>query len=146
MARIEVFTDGACRGNPGPGAWAAIVRVTDAPERELSGFEAATTNNRMELSAAIEGLAATPPGSVIRLSTDSRYVVDGMTQWVAGWIRRGWRKADRSPVLNQELWQRLVAEAGKRKVEWAWVEGHAGHPENERCDVLANLEIDRHRR
>lgn len=142
---IEVFTDGACRGNPGPGAWAAIVRDGEG-SRELSGFDPETTNNRMELTAAIEALAAIPDGAEAVVRSDSRYVVDGMTQWVAGWRRRNWRKSDGKPVLNQELWQRLVAEAERRRIAWKWVEGHAGHPENERCDALANEVIDRHSR
>ena len=139
---IELFTDGACRGNPGPGAWAAIIR-SDGRTRELSGFEVRTTNNRMELTAAIEALAALPAGAEAVLRSDSRYVIDGITQWVPGWKRRNWRKSDGKPVLNQELWQRLVAEAERRRVTWSWVEGHSGHPENERCDALANEVIDR---
>ena len=140
---IEVFTDGACRGNPGPGGWAAVVREA-GDERELSGFDAQTTNNRMELTAAIEALASLPEGAEAKVTSDSRYVIDGITKWVIGWKRKNWRKSDGKPVLNQELWQRLDAEVARRKVAWAWVEGHTGHPENERCDELANIEIDRH--
>ena len=139
---IEVFTDGACRGNPGPGGWAAVVRES-GDERELSGFDPSTTNNRMELTAAIEALASLPEGAEVRLTSDSRYVIDGITKWVIGWKRKNWRKSDGKPVLNQELWQRLDSENGRRKVTWAWVEGHTGHPENERCDELANIAIDR---
>ncbi|MGA1203048.1 MAG: ribonuclease HI [Planctomycetota bacterium] len=140
---IEAFTDGACRGNPGPGGWAAVVRV-EGEERELSGFDPNTTNNRMELTAAIEALASLPESVEVLVTSDSRYVIDGITKWVHGWKRKSWRKSDGKPVLNQELWQRLDAEAGSRSVRWAWVEGHTGHPENERCDQLANIEIDRH--
>ena len=139
---IEVFTDGACRGNPGPGGWAAVIRDENG-ERELSGFDRETTNNRMELSAAIEALASLPEGATARVTSDSRYVIDGITKWVVGWKRKNWRKADGKPVLNLELWQKLVAEVDTRKVTWSWVEGHTGHPENERCDQLANEEIDR---
>ena len=138
---VKIYTDGACRGNPGPGGWAAIVQSDDG-ETELNGFDPSTTNNRMELTAAIEGLASIDEGIEAEVVTDSRYVHDGITKWVVGWQRRNWRKADGKPVLNQELWQRLVEEAGKRTVSWRWVEGHAGHPENERCDRLANLALD----
>ena len=139
---IEVFTDGACRGNPGPGGWAAVIREA-GETRELAGFDPKTTNNRMELTAAIEALASLPAGATARVVSDSRYVIDGITKWVHGWQRRNWRKADGKPVLNQEFWQRLVAETGSRTVTWEWVEGHTGHPENERCDELANQQIDR---
>lgn len=139
--QVELFTDGACRGNPGPGGWAAIIRDGDG-ERHLSGYDPQTTNNRMELTAALEGLRATPVGTEVRVITDSRYLVDGMTRWLAGWVRRGWRKSDKKPVLNRELWQRLAEEAGARSVAWMWVEGHAGHPENELADRLANDAID----
>lgn len=138
---IELFTDGACRGNPGPGAWAAVVRE-DGEERELSGFDPETTNNRMELTAAIRGLASLPADASARVTTDSRYVIDGITKWVRGWVRKNWRKADGKPVLNQELWEALVAETEGRTLEWRWVEGHTGHRENERCDELANQRID----
>ena len=139
---IEVFTDGACRGNPGPGGWAAVIREA-GETRELAGFDPKTTNNRMELTAAIEALASLPDGATARVVSDSRYVIDGITKWVHGWQRRNWRKADGKPVLNQEFWQRLVAATGSRTVTWEWVEGHTGHPENERCDELANQQIDR---
>ncbi|MCA8960236.1 MAG: ribonuclease HI [Planctomycetes bacterium] len=139
---IEAFSDGACRGNPGEGGWGVVIR-DDAGERELSGYSAQTTNNQMELTAAIEALRAIPAGAEVRLVTDSRYVVDGITSWIHGWIRRDWRKADKKPVLNKELWQALHLEAQRRSVSWEWVRGHAGHPENERCDELANEAIDR---
>ena len=139
---IKLYTDGACRGNPGPGGWAAILQ-TDGDEKEFSGGERSTTNNRMELTAVIEGLSRTPEGSRVTVICDSQYVVKGMTEWVLGWIQRGWRKADRKPVLNRELWQRLLDETKRRQVTWNWVEGHAGHPENERCDRLANAVMDR---
>ncbi|MEM7263578.1 MAG: ribonuclease HI [Planctomycetota bacterium] len=139
---IEVYTDGACRGNPGEGGYGVVIQ-DEGGEHEFSGYDASTTNNRMELTAAIEGLKATPTGETVRVTTDSKYVVDGITSWIHGWIRRGWKKADKSPVLNQELWQALHAETQARKVEWRWVKGHAGHLENERCDQLANEAMDR---
>ena len=133
---VEIFTDGACRGNPGPGGWAAILRFGDA-ERELSGGDPATTNNRMELTAAIAGLATLKRPCRVRLYTDSQYVRDGITKWLAGWKVRNWRTADRQPVKNVDLWQRLEAAAAPHSVEWIWVRGHTGHPENERADALA---------
>jgi ribonuclease HI len=134
---VELFTDGACKGNPGPGGWGALLRY-NGREKELSGGERDTTNNRMELMAAIEGLnALTRPCRVI-LSTDSKYVMDGITKWVHGWKRNGWRTADRKPVKNAELWQALVAATAPHEVEWRWVKGHDGHPENERADALAS--------
>ncbi len=138
---IEVYTDGACRGNPGPGGWAAVVRDADG-SRELTGFDPSTTNNRMELTAAIEALATLPPDSQVRVLSDSKYVIDGITNWCSAWIRRGWRKSDGKPVLNRELWQRLIEETSRMKVDWRWVEGHSGQEENERCDLLANMAID----
>ena len=139
---IRLFTDGACRGNPGPGGWAAILEI-DGESRELSGAAPDTTNNRMELTAAIEGLGATPDGATVEVISDSRYVIDGITQWIHRWKRHDWKKSDRKPVLNQDLWQALSAVVDARQVTWQWVEGHTGHPENERCDVLANQEVDR---
>jgi ribonuclease HI len=136
MTEVEIFTDGACKGNPGPGGWAAIVR-SGAHEKELSGGEPLTTNNRMELLAAIRGLEALMRPCSVSLYTDSLYVRDGITKWVHGWKRNGWRTADRKPVKNAELWQELVEAAAPHKVEWHWVRGHAGHPENERADRLA---------
>ena len=133
---VEIFTDGACKGNPGPGGWGALIRM-GAHEKELSGGEALTTNNRMEMTAAIEALKAlTRPCRVI-LSTDSNYVKDGITTWIHGWRRNGWRTANKKPVKNADLWQALLAETGRHQIEWRWVKGHAGHAENERADQLA---------
>jgi ribonuclease HI len=137
---VEIFTDGACRGNPGPGGWAAILRYGDT-ERELSGGDPATTNNRMEMTAAIAGLEALKRPCRVRLYTDSQYVRDGITQWLRGWQARGWRTADKKPVKNVDLWQRLDAAAAPHQVEWLWVRGHAGHPENERADALARAAV-----
>ena len=141
MERITVYTDGACQGNPGPGGWAAV--IVNPERRELAGFEPATTNNRMELTAALEGLRALPPGSEIDLHTDSQYVRNGMQEWLARWRRNGWRTADRKPVKNADLWRALDELAAERRVHWHWVRGHNGHPENERCDELANDAIRR---
>lgn len=141
MKHVDIFTDGACSGNPGPGGWGAILRYGDK-EKEMSGGEAETTNNRMELMAAIEGLnALTRPCHVV-LSTDSNYVKDGITKWVHGWRRNGWRTADRKPVKNVELWQALVEATARHQIEWRWVRGHAGHPDNERADRLASDAAD----
>jgi len=140
-AVIVVFTDGACRGNPGPGGWAALVR-TEAGDTMLSGAEPESTNNRMELMAAIEGVEAQPENSVIHLTTDSQYVRQGITSWIKGWKRNGWKTAARKPVKNQDLWQRLDAAVACRNVEWFWVKGHSGHPDNEAVDEGANLAID----
>jgi ribonuclease HI len=137
---IEIFTDGACSGNPGPGGWAAILRFGEV-EKELSGGEAATTNNRMEMTAAIEGLDALKRPCQVRLYTDSTYVRDGIMRWLPQWKARGWRTADKKPVKNADLWVRLEAAAAPHQVEWIWVRGHAGHPENERADVLARAAI-----
>ena len=141
MKRIEIFTDGACRGNPGRGGWGALLRYGDR-ERELCGGEALTTNNRMELTAAIEALAALRERCEVDLYTDSQYVRDGVTQWMANWKRRGWRTADRKPVKNIDLWQALDREATRHQVRWHWVRGHSGHDGNERADQLANRGID----
>jgi len=135
-AEVEIFTDGACSGNPGPGGWGAILRYRDT-EKELSGGAVMTTNNRMEITAAIEALAALKRSCRVRLYTDSQYVRDGITQWLRGWKARNWRTADKKPVKNVDLWQRLEAAAAPHQVEWLWVRGHAGHPENERADSLA---------
>ena len=140
-AVVEIFTDGACRGNPGPGGWAALLRYNGA-ERSVSGAERETTNNRMELMAAIEGLAALKRHSTVVLTTDSQYVRQGITQWIAGWKRRGWRRADRKPVLNRDLWQRLDALNEAHDVSWHWVKGHSGHVENDAVDHAANVAID----
>lgn len=133
---IEIFTDGACSGNPGPGGWGALLLHGDT-EKELSGGEPETTNNRMELMAAIMALEALKRPCDVKLTTDSVYVKDGITKWMANWKKNGWRTANRKPVKNAELWQRLEAAIGTHNVSWHWVKGHAGHPENERADELA---------
>ncbi len=133
---ITIWTDGACSGNPGPGGWGAILRGR-GHEKELSGGAAATTNNRMELTAAIMALEALKQPSEVDLHTDSQYVRGGVTGWIHGWKRNGWRTADKKPVKNMELWQQLDAATANHQVRWHWVKGHAGHPENERADVLA---------
>ena len=138
---VDIYSDGACRGNPGPGGWAAIL-MSGGHERELSGAETATTNNRMELLAVINALAALKRRVRARVYTDSQYVRLGMTEWLAGWKARGWRTADRKPVRNQDLWQRLDELAAGHEIEWHWVKGHSGNPGNERCDALANAAID----
>ena len=137
MKEIELFTDGACSGNPGPGGWGAILRY-NGMEKELSGGEENTTNNRMELTAAIEGLSALKEPCRVRLVTDSRYVADGIGKgWAASWRKNGWRKADKKPALNADLWEKLLLLTELHTVEIEWVRGHNGHPENERCDALA---------
>jgi ribonuclease HI len=139
-AEVEIFTDGACRGNPGPGGWAAILRYRGV-EKELSGFDPETTNNRMEMMAAIAGLEALKRPCRVRLYSDSQYLRDGITKWIHQWKGRGWRTADKQPVKNIDLWQRLAAAALRHSVIWEWVRGHAGHPENERADALARARI-----
>ncbi len=141
---VEVFTDGACRGNPGPGGWAALLR-TGAKEREISGGEPLTTNNRMELVAAIEALNALKKPCRVEIHTDSNYVRDGITKWIHGWQRNGWRTADRKPVKNADLWQQLLQAEARHSVKWHWVKGHSGHPENDRVDSLACDEADKQR-
>ena len=136
MANVEIFTDGACKGNPGPGGWGAVIR-SGAREKELSGGEALTTNNRMELLAAIRALEALKRPCTVILTTDSVYVRDGITKWIHGWRRNGWKTADRKPVKNAELWQELLAASAPHTIDWRWVKGHNGHPENERADKLA---------
>jgi len=136
LPEVIIATDGACKGNPGPGGWGAIMRM-GARERELSGGEPETTNNRMELTAAIRALEALKRPCRVILSTDSRYVMDGLTKWIHNWRRNGWRTADRKPVKNADLWQDLLDAAGPHLVEWRWVKGHAGDPDNERADRLA---------
>jgi ribonuclease HI len=138
---VEAFTDGACRGNPGPGGWGVLLR-SGAHVKELSGGELATTNNRMELTAAIEALAALKQSCRVALYTDSVYVRSGITEWLPAWRARGWRTASRKPVKNQDLWQALASQAERHEVSWHWVKGHAGHPENERADALANVGVD----
>ena len=133
---VEIFTDGACLGNPGPGGWAALLRYRDV-ERLLSGSEPDTTNNRMELMAAIAGLEALKRGSRVVLTTDSQYVKNGIESWLSRWIANGWRTSDRKPVKNQDLWQRLAAAAAPHQVSWRWTRGHSGHAENERVDQEA---------
>ncbi len=141
MSAIEIFTDGACRGNPGPGGWAALMRQGDR-EREIAGAEAATTNNRMELTAAIEALTALKRPCRVEITTDSQYVRLGITEWLSRWKANGWRTANRQPVKNRDLWQRLDALVAQHTVEWHWVKGHSGHPDNERVDRAANAAID----
>jgi ribonuclease HI len=140
LPEVEIFTDGACSGNPGPGGWGTILRMGEK-ERELSGGEPATTNNRMELMAAIAGLEALQRPCRVRLTTDSKYVLDGATKWIKGWKKNGWKTADKKPVKNVDLWQRLDAAHALHKVDWRWVKGHSGHAENERVDELARAAI-----
>jgi ribonuclease HI len=137
---VEIYADGACKGNPGPGGWGVLLR-TRGHEKELCGGEAQTTNNRMELTAVIEGLAALKQRSKVRVYTDSQYVQKGISEWIHSWKRRGWRTADKKPVKNEDLWRKLDEIARGHHVEWHWVKGHAGHPENERADALANRGI-----
>ena len=144
LPQVEIFTDGACKGNPGPGGWGAILR-SGGKERELSGGESPTTNNRMELVAAIEALNALRRPCHVQLYTDSAYVRDGITKWIHGWRRNGWKTADKKPVKNAELWQALLDAAAPHRIEWHWVKGHAGHPENERADALACAEAEARR-
>ncbi len=138
--KVDVFTDGACSGNPGPGGWAAILRA-GGRERELSGGEPTTTNNRMELMAVIKGLSALTQPAFITIHTDSRYVLDGATQWLRRWKANGWKTADKSPVKNEDLWRLLDTEQARHDMRWIWVRGHDGHPENERADALARAAI-----
>ena len=133
---VEIFTDGACSGNPGPGGWGAILRFRGV-EKELCGGEALTTNNRMEMLAAIIALETLSRPCALTLYTDSQYVMKGMTEWLRGWKARGWKTADNKPVKNEDLWKRLDAACARHQVDWQWVKGHAGHPENERADQLA---------
>jgi len=139
---VELCADGACRGNPGPGGWGVVLQHGDV-EKELSGAEPDTTNNRMELTAALRGLEALREPCRVRVITDSEYVSKGMTTWLDGWKRRGWKTADRKPVKNEDLWRALDAASGSHEVTWEWVRGHTGHPGNERADALANEAIDR---
>lgn len=139
--RVELYTDGACKGNPGPGGWGALLRFAGV-EKELFGAEPQTTNNRMELLAVINGLEALTRPSLVRITTDSQYVKNGISTWIHAWKKNGWRTAARKPVKNIDLWQRLDELVSGHEVEWEWVKGHAGHPENERADGLANRAIE----
>jgi ribonuclease HI len=138
---VEIFSDGACSGNPGPGGWGTILRF-GGHEKELSGYEPETTNNRMELSGAIAGLEALTRPCRVHLTTDSEYVKKGMTEWIDGWVKRGWKNSQKKPVANRDLWERLLELTQKHQVEWHWVRGHDGHDENERCDALARAAIE----
>ena len=142
MKHVVIYTDGACRGNPGPGGWGALLRYDDK-EKHLSGAEPLTTNNRMELMAAIQALAALKISCNVKLYTDSQYVQKGMLLWVKGWKQKNWKKADKKPVINVDLWQELDKEASRHQVEWHWVKGHSGHVENDFVDDLANKAIDK---
>ena len=141
MKKIEIFTDGACRGNPGPGGWGALLRWT-GHTKELKGAEKQTTNNRMELTAAIEALKAVKQGCEIDLTTDSQYVRKGITEWITNWKKNQWRNSQKKPIKNQDLWQSLDEQTQRHVIRWHWVKGHSGHPENERVDQLANDAID----
>ncbi|MGH8284114.1 MAG: ribonuclease HI [Gammaproteobacteria bacterium] len=142
MSEVVIYTDGACRGNPGPGGWAAVLRV-NAREKILQGVEANTTNNRMELTAAVRALEVLKQPSRVTLYTDSEYVQKGISEWLPAWKLRGWKTAGRKPVKNQDLWQQLDAAAGRHAVAWRWVRGHVGNPGNEQVDRLANAAIDK---
>ncbi len=144
LPHVEIFTDGACKGNPGPGGWGALIRM-GMREKLVSGGDPLTTNNRMELMAAIKALEALTKPCRVTLSTDSNYVRDGIMKWIHGWQRNGWRTADRKPVKNAELWQALLAAAEPHRIEWHWVKAHDGHAENERADALACAEAEKRR-
>ncbi len=137
MKQVEIYTDGACKGNPGPGGWGAVLRM-GGHEKELAGHAPATTNNRMELTAVIEALRALKSPCEVALHTDSRYVIDGITKWIFGWQKNGWKNAAKKPVLNIDLWQALLEAKDGHRITWTWVKGHDGHPENERADRLAS--------
>lgn len=137
---VEIFSDGACSGNPGPGGYGTILRYGEHV-KELSGFDPETTNNRMEMLGAIRGLEALKNPCNVRLTTDSQYLVKGMTEWISGWQKKGWKNSKREEVANRDLWERLLELADTHQIEWLWVKGHAGHEENERCDELARMEI-----
>jgi ribonuclease HI len=141
MKEVEIYTDGACRGNPGPGGWGALLRCAGV-EKELKGAEELTTNNRMELMAAIEGLKALKKSCSVKLFTDSVYVQKGITEWIIGWKKKGWKNSKKEPVKNADLWMILDEQSAKHNIRWLWVKGHSGHPENERADALARLAID----
>jgi ribonuclease HI len=137
VKQLEIFTDGACKGNPGPGGWGAVIRY-GKHEKEISGGDPDTTNNRMELSATIQALKILIEPCKVKLHTDSRYVIDGITKWIHGWQRNGWKNASKQPVSNVDLWHDLIEATARHQVEWIWVKGHNGHPENERADRLAS--------
>jgi ribonuclease HI len=143
--KVEIFCDGACSGNPGVGGWGALLRYGEK-EKELSGAAGETTNNRMELTAAIEALTSLKRPCRVVLTTDSQYLMKGMTEWIAGWVRKGWVNSKKEPVLNRDLWERLLELAKTHGIEWRWVRGHNGHPENERCDELARRAIEEFKR
>ena len=137
MKQVEVFTDGACKGNPGPGGWGAVLRM-GSHEKDLSGSDPDTTNNRMEMTAVIRALNALTEPCHVALHTDSRYVIDGMTKWIHGWKKKGWINASRQPVRNADLWHDLIEATARHRIDWIWVKGHSGHPENDRADKLAS--------
>lgn len=137
MKNVEIFTDGACKGNPGPGGWGAVIRY-GRHEKEISGSEPETTNNRMEMTAAINALNLLIEPCAVTLHTDSKYVLDGITKWVEGWQRNGWKNASKQPVRNADLWHALIEAVARHKIQWVWVKGHNGHIENERADRLAS--------
>ncbi|MBJ6723537.1 ribonuclease HI [Geomesophilobacter sediminis] len=143
--RVEIFCDGACSGNPGVGGYGTILRYGDN-EKELSGADGDTTNNRMELSGALAGLEALKRPCEVVITTDSQYLVKGMTEWVSGWLKRGWVNSKKEPVVNRDLWERLLQQSRVHRINWQWVRGHNGHPENERCDALARAAIESYRR
>jgi ribonuclease HI len=143
LKKVEIFTDGACSGNPGPGGWAAILRYGKV-EKEISGYELETTNNRMELMAVLAALRTLKCPVVVSLYTDSRYLKDGITQWIHSWKRNGWKTSKREPVKNQDLWMALDEAAQRHEIQWNWIKGHEGHAENERCDQLARMAIQQH--
>ena len=142
MNRVELFTDGACKGNPGPGGWGALLRMGEH-EKELSGAECDTTNNRMEMTAVIKGLSALTKPCAVDVYSDSKYVIDGITKWIFGWQKRGWVNAAKKPVANADLWREMVEATARHEISWHWVKGHSGHPENERVDQLASDEAER---
>lgn len=141
MKRVEIFTDGSCKGNPGPGGWAAILRM-GKHEKEISGHDPDTTNNRMEMTAVIRALNALIEPCEVEIHTDSKYVLDGMTKWIDGWQKRGWKNASKQPVRNKDLWHELIEAASRHQIGWTWVKGHNGHSENERADRLASAAAD----
>ena len=143
--KVEIFCDGACSGNPGVGGWGSVLRYGDK-ERDLAGSAPETTNNRMELTAAIEALASLKRPCQVVLTTDSQYLMKGMTEWINGWVRKGWVNSKKDPVLNRDLWERLLELSKIHHIEWRWVRGHNGHPENERCDELARRAIEEFRK